>query len=87
MKRTDFSFNITFLTDNTDEFIKKLESFKGVEQAKIVGNKSDADLVINVVFDNSETAKKLHRKIMNFMIKSKDSIIVRSAKSILSDIF
>jgi hypothetical protein len=87
MKRTQFSFQVVFITDAVTSIRDKLGAIPGVESVDVIGDKSRAELLLSVVFVDSVAAEKLHRKIMNTLIKAKEQVRITSVKTVLSDVF
>lgn len=72
MKTTDFKFDLRLgEADREGQFEKLKETILGVKGVlKVDGRASNGgcDCHIQVEFPDSEAAKKLHRKLINFLI-------------------
>jgi hypothetical protein len=87
MKRTAFEFELRPIAqDVLQPAIQALESIKGVERVEQRGAPFGIGLLVHAAFLDGNEAKKLHRKVIRSITKSK-SIVVASATSNLSEIY
>lgn len=90
MKTTDFQFDLRLgEADREGQFEKLKETLSGVKGVlQVDGRASDSGCHchIQVEFPDSESAKKLHRKLMNLLIRTPD-VEVSSVTTNLTEIF
>jgi hypothetical protein len=90
MKETHFLFELGVVSHDSAETLaglkEKLLSLDGVDSVNMAESRRQIDLSLNVRFDDSDEAKKLHRKVMK-IIKGDKRVTILSTTTTLSDIF
>jgi hypothetical protein len=90
MKNTDFRFELRVADDEPQATLgsleAKLQHLKGINSVTSNRSASIVELTLNVSFEDSEQAKKLHRKVMN-SIMAHQGVTISQVATTLTDIF
>lgn len=90
MKETRFYFVLRLFRADSQSILDKakltLSSIAGVCSVNSLWSGETVDLNIDVVFEDSSEAKKLHRKVMKALMTC-EGIAIENVKTVLTDIF
>ncbi len=90
MKQTDFRFQMQITSGDPQSTLASLTStlgkIEGIEELRFRVDGELCVMLARAAFDNKEDAKRIHRKVMQTLMKCSRIRIVE-ATSILSDIF
>ncbi|QDU96813.1 hypothetical protein [Lignipirellula cremea] len=90
MKTTDFQFDLRLGEADRERQFEKLKEtilgVKGVLKVDCRASNSGCNCHIQVEFPDSEAAKKLHRKLMNLLMRTPD-VEISSVTTKLTEIF
>lgn len=90
MKQTDFRFQLQIISGDPQSTLALLASnlreIKGMDELRFSVDGDVAVMIARAAFDDKEDAKRIHRKVMQTLMKYSRIRIVE-ATSILSDLF
>lgn len=90
MKQTEFQFEIRLASDDAQSILKSLQAklhiLKGINSVTATENKTAVALTLSASFEDTDQAKRLHRKVMNTIIAQK-GVTISQATTKLTDIF
>ncbi len=90
MKETVLGFTLRITADDPDAVVQaltqKLSLLKGVKRVDIDCRSKTAELKVTISFEDAEAAQKLHRKVINTLIRH-EGVTVSQTSTTLTDIY